>query len=214
MDSSRTGRVPGRRQARYSCQGEQGIQAGWSDVYERNLDCQYIDVTDVPPGTYRLEAEVNLNHGIAESDYGDNTASVEIVVPASGDAGVPDAGAPGDSLLACNSSVSGLDRDCGWTRVTTRSCTPGSAVAVACNAGCAPALGACTGDAMLRVCAGPNACSHIAMLGQNDDACPPARGGANACPAVSFQCPPEGRYTVLTASYVSTDQSTCTMSVR
>ena len=38
---------------------DQGIQAGWADVYGAHLDCQWIDVTDVPAGIYTLEIEVN-----------------------------------------------------------------------------------------------------------------------------------------------------------
>src|SRR5262249_12675121 len=34
----------------YTCDN-QGIQSGWSDVYGNDLDCQWIDITDVAPGT-------------------------------------------------------------------------------------------------------------------------------------------------------------------
>lgn len=43
----------------YSC-GNQGISMGWDDVYGAYLDCQYVDITDVPPGDYVLRIGVNL----------------------------------------------------------------------------------------------------------------------------------------------------------
>jgi len=39
----------------YDC-GNQGIQLGWSDIYDRGLPCQWIDITDVPPGNYQLRS--------------------------------------------------------------------------------------------------------------------------------------------------------------
>ncbi len=34
--------------------GTQGIQVGWGDLYPSNLPCQWIDITDTPPGDYDL----------------------------------------------------------------------------------------------------------------------------------------------------------------
>ncbi len=65
--------------ARYTC-SDQGIQAGWADVYGAYLDCQYVDVTDVPPGEYTLEIEVNPERLIPESDYSNNVVSVPVVI--------------------------------------------------------------------------------------------------------------------------------------
>lgn len=46
----------------------QGISVGWADVYDRTIDCQWIDITGVPPGTYILEVEVNATGKINEGD--------------------------------------------------------------------------------------------------------------------------------------------------
>lgn len=70
----------GRGKARFTC-SDQGIQAGWADVYGPHLDCQYVDVTDVPPGNYVLEIEVNPSGLLVESDYSNNVASVAVVIP-------------------------------------------------------------------------------------------------------------------------------------
>jgi hypothetical protein len=70
--------------AKYNC-SNQGISAGWSDVYDASLDCQWIDVTGVPAGNYLLRITINggLNgaHVFAESNYADNTATLTITVP-------------------------------------------------------------------------------------------------------------------------------------
>jgi hypothetical protein len=34
--------------------GTQGVQVGWGDLYPSNLPCQWIDITDTPPGDYDL----------------------------------------------------------------------------------------------------------------------------------------------------------------
>lgn len=36
-----------------------GVSVGWADVYEWFLPGQYIDITDAPPGRYRLQATVD-----------------------------------------------------------------------------------------------------------------------------------------------------------
>jgi len=65
----------------YNC-SNQGIQWGWADVYTAELDCQWIDVTDVPPGHYTLELEVNPDGLLTESNYANNVASVGVDIPA------------------------------------------------------------------------------------------------------------------------------------
>ncbi len=61
--------------------GSQGISVGWADVYRAGLECQWIDVTDISPGEYVLEVEVNPERLFLESDYMDNAAAIKIVVP-------------------------------------------------------------------------------------------------------------------------------------
>jgi Lysyl oxidase len=54
------------------CNNDQGISAGWADVYHRGLDCQWIDVTGLPDGDYVLEARTNRTGLLGEDWYGDN----------------------------------------------------------------------------------------------------------------------------------------------
>lgn len=65
---------------KYDCEN-QGIQRGWQDIYDPSLPCQYLDVTDVPSGTYWLEVEVNPERVMTELRYDNNLAKVKVVVP-------------------------------------------------------------------------------------------------------------------------------------
>jgi hypothetical protein len=69
--------------AKYWC-GHQGISAGWLDVYPSDLDCQWLDITDVPPGLYELRATVNPEGALTEADYTNNVASVPLLLHADG----------------------------------------------------------------------------------------------------------------------------------
>jgi Lysyl oxidase len=57
---------------------EEGLGPGTTDYYNPNLEGQYIDIADVPPGDYWLVHWVNSSKEICESDYGNNAAGVEI----------------------------------------------------------------------------------------------------------------------------------------
>ena len=74
--------IPGRQEPRkyLDCGSNQGISVGWADEYFFLLDGQWIDVTDMPAGTYVLEAEVNAEHFFQEKDYSNNISAVEVKV--------------------------------------------------------------------------------------------------------------------------------------
>ena len=65
----------------YDCYN-QGIQAGWSDLYGNTLDCQWLDITDVPAGKYQLKVSLNPNEAFQEVSFDNNTAIVPVTVPA------------------------------------------------------------------------------------------------------------------------------------
>ncbi len=86
LDSIHWSTTNGPATSRYDCQN-QGISAGWGDVYGRNLSCQWIDITDVPDGDYWLEVEVDPANQFAESDESNNVGRIAVqirpvVVPA------------------------------------------------------------------------------------------------------------------------------------
>lgn len=64
----------------YDC-SNQGIQAGWSDLYGNALDCQWLDITDTPPGDYKIQISVNPNHAFEEISFDNNTATVDVTIP-------------------------------------------------------------------------------------------------------------------------------------
>ncbi|CAK1594643.1 unnamed protein product [Parnassius mnemosyne] len=62
---------------KYSCKnyGDQGVSINCSDIYHYNIDCQWVDVTDVVPGQYTFKVAVNPHARVAEQQYHNNVAS-------------------------------------------------------------------------------------------------------------------------------------------
>ncbi|HYV30136.1 MAG TPA: lysyl oxidase family protein, partial [Candidatus Binatia bacterium] len=60
----------------------QGIQRGWADTYSYWIPCQYIDITETPPGLYTLELEVDPDHKLAELNETNNVTRIMVEIPA------------------------------------------------------------------------------------------------------------------------------------
>ncbi len=118
-------------------------------------------------------------------------------------------------LDACDQGRGSGEEDCGWTNVGSYSCTPGATIHAGCNQACN--IGTCTGDPVLRVCAGDVPCRGIEAIAENDDAeCGIAAAceAGGCCPETAVVCPPSGRITVLTAPIVRSEPSMCSLVVR
>lgn len=80
--------LPNARQQPYylGCgNAEQGVSVGWADVYPSTLPDQYIDVTDLAPGTYSLSFEIDPYGHFVEGDTSNNKSSTIVELnPAQG----------------------------------------------------------------------------------------------------------------------------------
>ncbi|XP_035644365.1 protein-lysine 6-oxidase-like [Oncorhynchus keta] len=64
---------------RYACTAHtQGLSPGCHDTYAANIDCQWIDITDVPTGNYVLRVIVNPSYHVQESDYSNNVVRCDV----------------------------------------------------------------------------------------------------------------------------------------
>jgi len=161
-----------------------GLSIGCADLYSSSLGCQYLDVTDVPPGDYTLRVQLDPFHRIAELDETNNvlTRSVTIPVGACGNVSTlrsgggvftgSTLGAP--SLLSASCGGSGSpERVYHWVPATS-----GTASAETCSA---------TGtdfDTVLHVRNG--SCPGGSVVACNDDAGCPTGAGPNRGSRVSF----------------------------
>ncbi|XP_051893793.1 protein-lysine 6-oxidase-like [Pristis pectinata] len=69
---------PGIRR-RYACTAHtQGLGPGCYDTYNADIDCQWIDITDVVPGNYILKVSVNPGFLVPESDVTNNVVRCDI----------------------------------------------------------------------------------------------------------------------------------------
>ncbi|KAG7281395.1 LOW QUALITY PROTEIN: hypothetical protein CRUP_020807 [Coryphaenoides rupestris] len=64
---------------RYACTSHtQGLSPGCYDTYNADIDCQWIDITDIQPGNYILKLQVNPKYLILESDFTNNIVRCNI----------------------------------------------------------------------------------------------------------------------------------------
>ena len=51
----------GGAEPKFDCEnyGDQGITAGCKDIYHANIDCQWLDVTELELGTYIFKMSIN-----------------------------------------------------------------------------------------------------------------------------------------------------------
>ena len=67
-------------EGKYTCD-YQGLSIGWEDVYDKSLDCQWLDITGIPSGQYILRVVANPDAILHESNLQNNVAQVLIDLP-------------------------------------------------------------------------------------------------------------------------------------
>ncbi|KAK3586880.1 hypothetical protein CHS0354_017672 [Potamilus streckersoni] len=65
---------------KYDCNfyGEQGLTVGCSDNYLADIDCQWIDVTDLKPGLYKFQMAINPRLRVPEMSFENNVVSCDL----------------------------------------------------------------------------------------------------------------------------------------
>ncbi|KAG7490642.1 hypothetical protein JOB18_039794 [Solea senegalensis] len=64
---------------RFACTSHtQGLSPGCYDTYNADIDCQWIDITDVQPGKYVLKVTVNPRQQVPESNYNNNVVRCDV----------------------------------------------------------------------------------------------------------------------------------------
>lgn len=56
-----------------------GISIDCYDIYKYNIDCQWVDITEMEPGLYTLQVAVNPEFKVAEMAYDNNAAVCKLL---------------------------------------------------------------------------------------------------------------------------------------
>jgi len=73
--------VPPPSQRIFGVNGIQGISVGYTDLYPRFLEDQWVDITGLPAGDYWLEMEVDPGRQLLESNEENNIARIIVSIP-------------------------------------------------------------------------------------------------------------------------------------
>jgi hypothetical protein len=76
----------------------QGISVGWSDIYQKALPDQWVDVTGLAAGRYWLEVVADPDNRIQESDESNNSVRIPVDIDPEGSILQPDRFEPNDSF--------------------------------------------------------------------------------------------------------------------
>lgn len=57
-----------------------GLSVGWGDIYPANIAFQYVDITGLPQGKYKLTASANPNNQAFESNYSNDSVWAKLQI--------------------------------------------------------------------------------------------------------------------------------------
>lgn len=72
--------VPTPSQPVYDC-ANQGLSVGWADVYDLSLDGQWIDITNIPAGTYTLRIAADPDNMYNQTKATGSTVDIQVKLP-------------------------------------------------------------------------------------------------------------------------------------
>lgn len=176
----------------FDCESQGLAARSYRSLYQ-DSECQWVDITTLPPGDYTLRISVNAGRQLTETSFDNNQIELPVTVP------------PNNPLAPCEDDVADPafyndTIECGWQPVaglTAVSCVPGELVTPRCTF--------CEGSYYPRVCPGVYPCSSAASLtlasfsSTVDAACSsdPVCDAEPTCAELAFACPAIGLYTVL-----------------
>jgi Lysyl oxidase len=175
-----------------------GLPRNVSALYVGFGECEWVDITGIPAGDYRLRVRVNPDRITSEANYANNVFEYPVTLPTF------------DPLLPCTPLDDSLwsryigEEWCGWALAasdTGLGCVPGEPVVLRCPS--------CTGYPLLRVCDGSGTCS-------SGEALVAGSGGfleEDRCPTVALECPASGRFSVMTRPDFDGTEYSCPISV-
>jgi hypothetical protein len=101
----------------YGFGSDMGISVGWADIYDAGLDCQWVDITDVPAGDYTLELNINSTQTVPEATFENNILLVPVTITDEDDVEGPPMGWVCDAQWygtndGCDCGCGIVDADC------------------------------------------------------------------------------------------------------
>ncbi|XP_067007855.2 lysyl oxidase homolog 2 [Anabrus simplex] len=58
--------------------GDQGISVNCSDIYRHNIDCQWVDISELEPGLYTFKVAINSEFKVGEMSFENNEAACKL----------------------------------------------------------------------------------------------------------------------------------------
>lgn len=96
------------------CNTNQGISAGWADLYNAGLACQYIVIDGVADGDYTLQSTTNSKRTVHEDCYSDNTMWTGLQIHGNNVTEIPLPWGPEDRISLNPNNVAAIQVNSRW----------------------------------------------------------------------------------------------------